>query len=196
VRCGFSTKSCAFHRPRCERAGGLLEPCSARARAAFRNRKYFRTNCPSRATSGPLQIPHVVLRSTISGSAFVLTTWYRALQFGQRKSGDLFGLGIERPQHFCFAPRGEHCAARSKAGDLSQSESPHRLFALIHFRIRLRVRNTDHKTMVEKSMNDGSAIGGSCRGELRVIRFGHCHAALPTVEGPQFRKSAGGDRSH
>jgi hypothetical protein len=102
----------------------------------------------------------------------------------------------ERPQHFCFASRGEHCAARSKAGDLSQSESPHRLFALIHFRIRLRVRNTDHKTTVEKSMNDGSAIGGSCRGELRVIRFGHCHAALPTVEGPQFRKSAGGDRSH
>src|SRR4029077_3315000 len=74
--------------------------------------------------------------------------------------------------------------------------SPQRCIALIHFRIRLRVRNTDHKTMVEKIMNDGSAIGGSCRSELRVIRLGHCHAALPTVEGPQFRKSAGGDRSH
>jgi hypothetical protein len=69
----------------------------------------------------------------------------------------------ERPQHFCIAPHGEHsCAARSKAGDLSQSASPQRCTALIHFRIRLRVRNTDHKTMVEKSMNDGSTIGGSC----------------------------------
>ena len=74
--------------------------------------------------------------------------------------------------------------------------SPQRCIALIHFRIRLRVRNTDHKTMVEKIMNDGSAIGGSCRSELRVVRLSHCHAALPTVVGPQFRKSAGGDRSH
>jgi hypothetical protein len=84
----------------------------------------------------------------------------------------------ERPQHFCLAPRGEHPrAGRSKAGDLSQSASPQRCIALIDFRIRLRVRNTDHKTMVEKSTNDGSAIGGSCRSELRVIRLGHCHAA-------------------
>ena len=88
-------------------------------------------------------------------------------------------------------------ARRAKqAGDLSQSASPQRCIALIHFRIRLRVRNADHKTMVEKNTNDGSAIGGSCRGELQVIRLGHCHAAWPTVEGPQFRKSAGGDRSH
>ena len=88
-------------------------------------------------------------------------------------------------------------ARRAKqAGDLSQSASPQRCIALIHFRIRLRVRNADHKTMVEKNTNDGSAIGGSCRGELRVIRLGHCHTAWPTVEGPQFRKSAGGDRSH
>jgi len=176
---------------------GLLEPCPARARAAFRNRKYFRTNCPSRATSGPLQIQHGVLRSTVSGPTFALTTWYRALQFGQRKSGDLFGLGMSARNIFASLRTASiRGAARSKAGDLSQSASPQRCTALIHFRIRLRVRNTDHKTMVEKSMNDGSAIGGSCRGELRVIRFGHCHAALPTVEGPQFRKSAGGDRSH
>jgi hypothetical protein len=80
--------------PRGYWARGLLEPCPARARAAFRNRKYFRTNCPSRATSGPLQIQHVVLRSTVSGPTFAVTTWYRALQFGQRKSGDLFGLGM------------------------------------------------------------------------------------------------------
>ena len=102
-----------------------------------------------------------------------------------------------RPLTFLLAPRGEHSrAGQSKAGDLSQSASPQRRIALIHFRIRLRVRNTDHKTMVEKNTNDGSAIGGRCRGELRVIRLGHCHAAWPTVEGPQFRKSAGGDRSH
>ena len=79
---------------------------------------------------------------------------------------------------------------------LSQSASLQHCIALIHFRIRLRVRNTDHKTMVEKSTNDGSVIGGSCRSELRVIRLGHCHAALPTVVGPQFRKPAGRDRSH
>jgi hypothetical protein len=40
---------------------------------AFRNRKYFRTNCPSRATSGPLQILHATSRSTVSGAASALT---------------------------------------------------------------------------------------------------------------------------
>jgi hypothetical protein len=85
---------------------------------------------------------------------------------------------------------------RRTSPNLSQSAWPQRSIALIHFRIRLRVRNADHKTIVEKSTNDGSAIGGSCRSELRVIRLGHCHAALPTVVGSQFRKSAGGDRSH
>jgi hypothetical protein len=46
------------------------------------------------AGDGPLQIQHAVLRLTVSGPTFALTTWYRALQFGQRKSGDLFGLGM------------------------------------------------------------------------------------------------------
>jgi hypothetical protein len=83
----------------------------------------------------------------------------------------------ERPRHFCLRAASIRARGRSKAGDLSQSASPQRCIALIDFRIRLRVRNTDHKTMVEKSTNDGSAIGGSCRSELRVIRLGHCHAA-------------------
>jgi hypothetical protein len=83
-----------LHRQGRQWAGGFLEPCAARVRAAFRNRKYFRTNCPSRATSGPLQIQHAVLRSTVSGPTFALTSWYRALQAGQRKNGDLFGLGM------------------------------------------------------------------------------------------------------
>jgi hypothetical protein len=83
-RPGPSRRPKPLHR---QGAVGLLEPAAARARLAFRNRKYFRTNCPSRATSGPLQILHAVLRSTASGPVFALTTWYRALQFGQRKNG-------------------------------------------------------------------------------------------------------------
>jgi hypothetical protein len=61
---------------------------------AFRNRKYFRTNWPSRATSGPLQILHATSRSTVSGPDSALTTWYSALQLGQRKNGGGFGLGM------------------------------------------------------------------------------------------------------
>ena len=103
-----------------EGPGGLLEPCPARTRAAFRNRKYFRTNCPSRgATSGPPQIQHAVLRLTVSGPSFALTSWYRALQAGQRKNGRFVRTRHERPQRFCLAARGEHPrAGLSKAGDL------------------------------------------------------------------------------
>jgi hypothetical protein len=48
------------------------EPCRARRtsrRLASRRRKYFRTNCPRRAVSGPLQTWHAISRSTVSGPA-------------------------------------------------------------------------------------------------------------------------------
>jgi hypothetical protein len=38
-------------------------------RVASRRRKYFRTNCPSRAVSGPLQTWHAISRSTVSAPA-------------------------------------------------------------------------------------------------------------------------------
>ena len=48
------------------------KPCRARRasrRLASRRRKYFRTNCPSRAASGPLQTRHAICGSTVSGPA-------------------------------------------------------------------------------------------------------------------------------
>jgi hypothetical protein len=54
---------------------GRLEPDLRESGVAFRNRKYFRTNCPSRATSGLLQTRHAISRATVSGPASALTTW-------------------------------------------------------------------------------------------------------------------------
>jgi hypothetical protein len=54
------------------------KPCRARRasrRLASRRRKYLRTNCPSRAASGPLQTRHAICGSTVSGPARALTTW-------------------------------------------------------------------------------------------------------------------------
>ena len=62
-----------------ERDGGFArrELCCARVlrRTAFRSSKYFRTNFPSRAGSGPLQVRQVTQRSTISDRTSALTTW-------------------------------------------------------------------------------------------------------------------------
>ena len=62
------------------RAAGFArrKPCRARRtsrRVAFRKRKYFRTNCPSRATSGSSQTWHAIFKSTVSEPARALVTW-------------------------------------------------------------------------------------------------------------------------
>jgi hypothetical protein len=131
-----------------------LEPRPIResSRIAFRNKKYFRTNCPSRATSAPPHIPHAASRSTVSGPALALTTWYRALQFGQRKNGGAFGLGMK-----LFA---KILASRpaKRLATILKSASARRCAALIRIWNGLRLRSTDQKTVVEKSTNDRSAI--------------------------------------
>ena len=53
--------------------GGRLCPHTC-WRPAFRKRKYFRTNSPSRAASGPPQTRHAISPSMVSGPASALTT--------------------------------------------------------------------------------------------------------------------------
>ena len=47
--------------------------CRSWRRAAFRNRKYFRTNSPSRGASGAPQTRHTISPSRVSGPASTLT---------------------------------------------------------------------------------------------------------------------------
>jgi hypothetical protein len=115
------------------------------SRIAFRNKKYFSTNWPSRATSAPAKTA-CCFKIDGLGPRFGSDVWYRALQFGQRKNGGAFGLGMSarsRP---------------SEAGDHLKICVGSTLYRVHPYSERVSFRGTDQKTMVEKSTNDRTAI--------------------------------------